>query len=47
MGVWTSKDMNLLAVPLRVEARNQRFPAGVLQLMLQAPFDSSVFLRRK
>jgi hypothetical protein len=46
MTVWTSEDMNLLAVPLGDEA-HQCFPAGVLHLKLQEPYDSRVFLKRK
>jgi hypothetical protein len=35
-----------VAVPLGFEA-HQRFPAGVLHLKLQEPFDFSVFLKGK
>jgi hypothetical protein len=44
MGVWTSQDVKLWTVPLRVEAQYQSFPAGVLHLKLQGHFDSSFFL---
>jgi len=46
MGVWTSQDMKLLAVPLRIEAQHKCFPAGVLHLKLQGLFDCSVFLKK-